>query len=270
MKRHAGKNGCAAIVGFTLVELLVVVAVLTLLASFLLPALNKAIGMAHDVECLNQMRQLAQYQQEYCNDNHGVFQTGRYNIAFGDNRCFWQDLLMPYAYPGNNTGRLKYKKKLTYGGHSYYPGKTFFSCPRLKGDTWEYLATNISSNYYASNYTMLGIGFNSNLLSWRTSDYYTGEFHAKKITGIARPSMSIMMMDMMGNTSTDTSASSSRLTYGTNQDYMWRKLAQVPPRHSDGKALNVAFADGHSATILFDKLPISKAKDTDAGSWLYR
>ncbi|MBN2713016.1 MAG: type II secretion system protein [Planctomycetes bacterium] len=119
--------------GFTLIELLVVIAILTILAGLLLPALRKAVNMAHDVECLNQMRQLAQYQQEYCDDNGGVLQTGRYMIAYGDNRCFWQDLLMPYAYPGNALGRLKYKRKLVYGGQSYYPGKTFFDCPCIGG-----------------------------------------------------------------------------------------------------------------------------------------
>ena len=55
--------------GFTLIELLVVISIIALLLSILMPALDKAKGLARRVVCLTNARQLTLGWRLYTDDN---------------------------------------------------------------------------------------------------------------------------------------------------------------------------------------------------------
>lgn len=63
---------------FTLIELLIVIAIIAILASMLLPALKSARLRAYDIACRNNLKQLALMHAEYIGDFNGFFTNTGY------------------------------------------------------------------------------------------------------------------------------------------------------------------------------------------------
>ncbi|HRI45388.1 MAG TPA: type II secretion system protein [Fimbriimonadaceae bacterium] len=83
---------------FTLVELLVVLAIITILASILFPALAQARRAAHKTVCLSNQRQLTFAVLMYTEDEHGTFPGYVQDTWYrqGDTTPIWTGMVSPY------------------------------------------------------------------------------------------------------------------------------------------------------------------------------
>ncbi len=103
--------------GFTLVELLVVIGIISVLVAMLLPALNKAREAAQKTACASNLRQVGQALHMYANDNHGwippQYAYGQPVLSFGT-YVAWQGLGLlvgePYGWGQKGKSTMAYLK----------------------------------------------------------------------------------------------------------------------------------------------------------------
>ena len=112
---------------FTLVELLVSIAVIAILAAILLPVLNQSKQSAWRTECTSNQRQLALAAEMYWDDNHGDCFQWLYNTTNSDGQLYWFGWLQSDTTPEGqrvfdlSTGRL----------YPYLNGINVRLCPAL-------------------------------------------------------------------------------------------------------------------------------------------
>ena len=88
MERHRPTRNC-----FTLIEMLVVIAIIAILASLLLPALGKAKETAKAIVCLGNLKQVVTTNFLYADDNNGYLPQP----LSDDGKC-WPQTLMEGKY----------------------------------------------------------------------------------------------------------------------------------------------------------------------------
>lgn len=115
---------------FTLIELLVVISIIAILASMLLPALNKARDRAKMTSCINAQKQITLGTIMFVDDHDGIL-PNRWTIASAWNDMSWIGQVKPYVSqtdggymgskdkifrcPADVRGRLRYAYDSSYG-----------------------------------------------------------------------------------------------------------------------------------------------------------
>lgn len=200
--------------GFTLLELLIVIAIIAILASLLLPALSKAREGSKKISCMSNLKQIGTASALYISDYEG------------------------YVVPCRevtNTWYFWYDKRYFLG--SYVPSSVFY-CPSQT-------AINTASSSFALNIRWYGYGYNryfsdgayTGASSWSAFLYLA----RKKITSLRKPSETSMTMDL---NVTELAPASQSLWYDQWFADASSDFLLYFKRHS-GRC-NILFTDGHA------------------------
>ena len=205
---------------FTLVELLVVVAIIALLMSILLPSLSRARETARSVVCKSNLRQMTtgwiQYEMQY----DAIMLAGNYRNA-PPYQYWWGRSDASGNMLGENTGYL----------NEFIPAGSVDGCP-----TWESARDEQADAWWGE----VSYGYN-----W---SYFEG------LWGPTTPDvLPLQMTDIMEPTETAVFADGLRISGGTVMQTGWLGPTSGGPidylhgrHHEKG---NVAWADGHASSF---------------------
>jgi prepilin-type N-terminal cleavage/methylation domain-containing protein/prepilin-type processing-associated H-X9-DG protein len=221
--------------GFTLVELLVVIGIIALLLGILLPSLSKARDSAKKTVCMANLRSLGQCFMVYANDNHGygVFYGGYSSPPPPGTTYFSQ-----YWFAANinlNTWDIS-QGYLT----KYYKNPVFLTCPSAtEGFTNVVLLGTAPITTYAYN---SNVAPNTNAAS---PAYGAGVLKVSQMDAAAE---TVALLDAVTVLYTGTP----QAVYASNLPYGWANTSPAPGTpnlHGRHAGLgNVLWYDGHATS----------------------
>lgn len=210
---------------FTLIELLIVIAIIAILAALLLPALNQARGRAHATTCRNNLKELGLGMQLYLGD--------------------YQDYLPPVSN-GETSGSAPYWPRLLMGRTSsivglasgLYAHNRLFYCPEMKG-SYDLNATTESTGGWWTMRPHYGV---NSLLYTGNSGWQS----STKSGRIRNPSIKFLLADVWQRNSTGLSDKEyGYFRWQNNVDITNGGYGNLAARHNS--SVMILHLDGHVA-----------------------
>ncbi len=222
--------------GFTLVELLVVTAIISVLAAMLLPVLDRSLAVARATSCANALKQLSLAGVQYADDNSGYIAINAWVDTSNGwaNTYSWKMLLAPYVGI-QGTG---WKNRLPTDAEIYAQRGVIYGCP-------EYKLTDGASIYKC--------GYGTNVYPFKEypglgsvtirSDF--GSFRFMKAEEIRLPSSRALTVDA---DETFAVAESSLLGNGNYGFTITGNVRNGDPLRHFNNSMNIQFFDSHVKT----------------------
>jgi prepilin-type N-terminal cleavage/methylation domain-containing protein/prepilin-type processing-associated H-X9-DG protein len=223
--------------GFTLVEMLVVIALIGLLAALLLPALNRARTRAGAISCLNNVRQLVFAWTLYADDHQGRLpynlggDAARSTVALRTN-LDWVNNVMTWELDSENTNTAT----ITEASLGPYANSVrIYRCPAdqalsavQKQAGWSHRIRSYSMNAM--------VGDAGDLSKTGVNQNNPGYVQFFNLSSIPQPADIFVFLDEHPDSIND--------GYFLNRP-AYREWVDLPGSYHDGAAA-FAFADGHS------------------------
>ena len=221
---------------FTLLELLIVIAIIGILASLLLPSLGKARDKAQQAMCLNNQKQIGIGAYSFTGANDGKLPSLRNGNQASNVKSKWRSQINIFISEEN------------YSANSIELTKGIFRCP-----TSEKTLPNIYKPLIrqAGGIAYNGYGLRELYKSGLGSS--TGLDNAAKLTTIIEPVITYLTSDSTDN-------------YSIVGDLLYIELPsqnkqRSPTRHFSGGV--VGFVDGHAKSMNFSKMEAGLEGDVD-------
>ena len=162
---------------------MVVIAIIAILASMLLPALQKARGRAHSTGCLNNLKAIGAASNFYSLENRDwIVHSGAQNYKAWVYRLAYGFRYYSTQTKGNPYG-LKYNGDYTSAGFVYPTAGKAFDCPGnpLPFGKDGYIATKYGINYYLGGYPGYGYYAKTTAITMASKAFFAGDYNMNAV-----------------------------------------------------------------------------------------
>jgi prepilin-type N-terminal cleavage/methylation domain-containing protein len=244
--------------GFTLVELLVVMAVIAILAAMLLPALASAKGKARAISCLGNLRQIGAAIHIYAGDFQDYLLPAEYNVRNGAKfEEGWVTLLVNGNYlPAPRAG--------SYG--TLADGRSVFHCPDGRPEVFEVNPTARDDAEGAKAFPF-------------TSESTGEKFYVHTWYGINGGLGSVRKYPFVRVPADEGGAALNKLTRAAGTSLMpavfdgwWIHNGndeRINARHAKGTRSNLVFLDGRASSFATFRMPSVESTNAADIQWRY-
>ncbi len=225
---------------FTLIELLIVIAIIAILAAMLLPALNRARDRAKSISCTNNLKQQGLAFALYAGDHSDILPPADYNIGKGSVMQWPRSLMGPNPQADNewdDTEGMMQGKYLSI--HQ-------FLCPAQPGQ-FNLSGTGSGSDWWIQK-PHYGISWYYRLLQ-RYRPEPQSDSGITRFNQVKRPSEKVLLFDIQATDTSGNWLEAGHWRWLKNQTSRGDQYGELSMRH--GNSLNVLFAAGNVSSAPF-------------------